>query len=554
MTAPVNPVLFYHPDGYRVARHDLKGRHSAGESFLTAFLAQTQAPDVFGLCGDSESAKSFTADVAAGGRALTARPIGRLDVAALRQQALLYHPTPGIAQEARIRSFLGDDAYALSGVTHTISSREVLSGVADMLTAPVMPYDALICTSRCVYDALSGVLSRAEEDLRRRLAASKFIRPQMPIIPLGVHADRFKRDHTQRAAWRSKLGISDDTTVVLFFGRLSVHAKASPLQLAQAVEMAAAQSKTQFAIVWCGWFNDDFQRRVFMNTAASMAPSVAIHYVDGRDTNTRFSIWSVADIFCSLSDNIQESFGLTIIEAMAAGLPVIASNWNGYREAIAHGVNGILVDSYLPRVSMADAAYRYVSGVDTYDLYIGALSQLCFVDLDQTASWIVRLANDDALRQKLGTAARRAIETNYDWSKVLRRYLELWHEQRDQIDADRVDPASKRSATWSMHDPAVTFAEFPSHHLSGNTILAAGTLFERWDDLIKQPGVAVNSSVLISRTAYRAIRQEFEDGQPKLISNVLTKFGQQDQGGVLRSLHWLIKIGLLRLVHDQADE
>jgi hypothetical protein len=285
-----------------------------------------------------------------------------------------------------------------------------------------------------------------------------------------------------------------------------------------------------------------------------MAPSIAFHYVDGRDADTRFSIWSAADIFCSLSDNIQESFGLTVIEAMAAGLPVIASNWNGYREAITHGINGILVNSYLPRVSMADAAYRYVSGVDTYDLYIGALSQLCFVDLNQTASWIARLANDKALRHKLGATAQRAIETTYDWSKVLPRYFELWRHQRDQVETHRADPDTKRSMAWSIHDPTVTFAEFPSHYLGGDAILGAGPLFERWNDLVKQPGVAVNSSVLISRTAYRAIQQEFEDEQTKLVSNVLEKFSQQDQSGVLRSLHWLIKIGLLRLVRDQSGE
>jgi glycosyltransferase involved in cell wall biosynthesis len=76
------------------------------------------------------------------------------------------------------------------------------------------------------------------------------------------------------------------------------------------------------------------------------------------------------DIFCSLSDNIQESFGLTVIEAMAAGLPAVVSNWNGYREAISHGTNGVLVDSYLPQSSLSDAAYRHMTGLDNYDIYI----------------------------------------------------------------------------------------------------------------------------------------------------------------------------------------
>ena len=37
-----------------------------------------------------------------------------------------------------------------------------------------------------------------------------------------------------------------------------------------------------------------------------------------------------SNLVLSLVDNIQETFGLSIAEAMAAGRPVVASNWNGY--------------------------------------------------------------------------------------------------------------------------------------------------------------------------------------------------------------------------------
>ena len=52
---------------------------------------------------------------------------------------------------------------------------------------------------------------------------------------------------------------------------------------------------------------------------------------------------SSADIALSLVDNTQETFGLAVAEAMAAGLPVVASNWNGYRDLVRHGVDGYLV-------------------------------------------------------------------------------------------------------------------------------------------------------------------------------------------------------------------
>jgi hypothetical protein len=191
-----NPVLLYDRDAYRIPRTALKGRHSAGESFFTAFLQQTAAPEVFALCRDAENVQCFRADVAAQTRALIARPLGRMDIRPLSELGLLHLPYPGIAQEARLRSFLGDQLYALSGVTHTISSRETLTAIADCVTSPVAEFDAGICTSRCVHEALSGVLERTEQDLRQRLGARRFIRPLMPIIPLGIHAGTFAHSGT----------------------------------------------------------------------------------------------------------------------------------------------------------------------------------------------------------------------------------------------------------------------------------------------------------------------------------------------------------------------
>lgn len=547
MTERPNPILFYHPDGYRVARDDLKGRHSAGEAFLTAFLDYTQAPDIFALCGNKEIADDFQKTIKSQKPGLNPRPVSRLDAAALRQQGVVYIPQPGLADEARMRAFLGDDAYAVCGVTHTISSQNVLNSVADIPAAPTQPWDALICTSKSVHDALSGVLTLVEEDLRARLGASQFRRPLMPIIPLGVHAKRFTRNDADRARWRKKLGIADDVTAILFFGRLSVHAKAAPFQLAQAAELAARQIKKPLAIIWCGWFNDDFQRRVFMNTAKSMAPSVPFHHVDGRAAEARFSVWSAADVFCSLSDNIQESFGLTVIEAMAAELPIVVSNWNGYREAVKHGENGIMVDSYLPATPLAESGYRHVTAVDTYDLYIGALSQLCFVDIEQTAGWLAKLASEPELRRTLAAAARKTVDAEFDWKVVMPRYAELWSEQFAMLSRARGDNARVNSQAWKVQDPSSTFAGFPSHRLTDDTPLAAGAQFGRWNDLVQQPGIVINSSVLTGRSQFQALRKLYADEQPHRAGDALALFPAGERVAIANTLHWAIKVGLLRL-------
>ena len=541
-----DPVLLYHPDGYRVDREDLKGRHSAGESFLSAFLQRCAGPEVFALCEKREHYTEFARTVEACGRPLAARHVTRSNAALLRERALLFVPQPEIANEARLRSFLHDTAYAVCGITHTLSSQRVVESIADFAVCPVMPWDALICTSPTAHAAVSAMLDAVEENLRARLGATRFTRPLMPVIPLGIDANRFRRNDADRKAWRDKLKLGADTVAILFFGRLSYHAKASPFQLAQAAELAARVQPKPLAILWCGRFARDADRAAFMTTARSMAPSVAFHHIDGRDTHAASAVWSAADIFCSLSDNVQETFGLTVIEAMAAELPVLASNWNGYRDSIQHGVDGALIETAMPAVSLADIAYRHVARLDGYDAYIGGLSQFCVVDVGSTAQWLAQLAADQGLRRKLGTAARRSVESKFDWSAVMPRYRALWDEQHARLAQARADNAPTSQA-WRSYDPSVVFAGYPSNRISPEFGVARGPLFSNvWSNVIQRPGVIANPHVLVGPRQLKEIELAFVDDQPMRIKDLLERFAPDARANVFRSLHWLVKIGLLR--------
>ena len=68
-----------------------------------------------------------------------------------------------------------------------------------------------------------------------------------------------------------------------------------------------------------------------------LCPEVQLHVLDGRGEKVRREIWSAADIFVSLVDNIQETFGLAPLEAMAAGLPTVVSDWDGFRDQCGMG-------------------------------------------------------------------------------------------------------------------------------------------------------------------------------------------------------------------------
>jgi starch synthase len=134
----------------------------------------------------------------------------------------------------------------------------------------------------------------------------------------------------------------------------------------------------------------------------------------------REKIWFAADIFTSLSDNIQETFGLTPIEAMAAGLPTVVSDWNGYRETVTHGVDGFTIRTYMPPAGLGEGlALSHAMGISNYDEYIGLQSQFTSIDISDCAQAFEKLASDENLRKRMGEAGRERVRTTFDWKVII---------------------------------------------------------------------------------------------------------------------------------------
>mgnify|MGYP001333871824 CR=1 FL=1 len=111
---------------------------------------------------------------------------------------------------------------------------------------------------------------------------------------------------------------------------MSFHAKANPAPMYQALEQAGR--RTPVVCIEAGVFPNDLIRKGFLAAQKTLAPSVRFVWVDGNNEVSYRQAWQGADVFVSLSDNIQETFGLAPVEAMASGLPVVVSDWDGYKD------------------------------------------------------------------------------------------------------------------------------------------------------------------------------------------------------------------------------
>jgi alpha-maltose-1-phosphate synthase len=545
-------AIFYHPEAYTTSGPRLMGRNAAGESFLRGFLKYSQAGAFWTHVRDAAHAAEFAATAVALGRTEPVTAVTRHNLRALADAGVLYNPGPGIGEQAWQRAFHGHGAWSLCGITHTTSSAAAMDAVSELVTAPVQPWDALICTSHAVKDNVSRVLQAQVDYLQERLGIQKVIFPQVPVIPLGIHTCDFSSTTAQRTAARQALQADEDTVVVLYMGRLSFHAKAHPLAMYRALEAAAKQAQKNVVLVECGWHANDFIARAYADAAKMACPSVRVVTLDGRESAQRQIAWASADLFCSLSDNIQETFGIAPIEAMAAGLPVVVSDWDGYKDTVRDGIDGFRIPTTMPEAGLGgDLAYRHALEIDTYDMYCGHACSMVAVDIEAAARAFSQLFSSPALRHQMGEAGRQRARTEYDWATIIPRYESLWSEL-NQLRREAGPSLRMPSNPWPARlDPFHGFASYPTQVLSGNTMLAlvdADLESARTRAFASRQLTMVDFAkvVLPSDEEISSILAFLATG-PASAADLVAGIAPQRKNFVLRALPWFIKMGVIKI-------
>jgi glycosyltransferase involved in cell wall biosynthesis len=553
--APPAAALLYAPDGFDTSRPRLMGRHAAGEGFLGALVRHAGFDRMVALTGSEADATAFRRQLAALDPARAAETIPLDQYHRLAGIGCLLLPGPGLGEYAwRRRRVAPGVSFSLVGVTHTIASAGAMASIAVSLVAPVQPWDAIVCTSSAVRGAVQRLLEMQGAYLARRLGATRIEGPALPVIPLGVDGAALAPDPAARAEWRARLAIGEHDVAVLHHGRLSFHAKAHPLPmflaLARAAERAPAGSRV--VLVLSGWYADETQRRAFTEQARAVAPRLAIRLVERPPADTRLR--NAADLFTLLSDNVQESFGLAPVEALASGLPVVGTDWDGLKDTIRHGVTGFRVPTTLAG-PMADLAERHATGLDSYDAFIAGVAQFTAADVPAATEAFGALIADAGLRARMAAAARRDALERFDWPVVIARHRSLWEELariRRAARGERAAPLRGEERVPHQPDPGLLFADYPTRRLAPETrlMLVPGTSAEssmaRLAALAALPGGAARRDLLPGADAFRLVFDPREAG-PATAGQLVAELPPARAWRVQRALAWLLKVDLLRL-------
>jgi hypothetical protein len=205
----------------------------------------------------------------------------------------------------------------------------------------------------------------------------------------------------------------------------------------------------------------------FLAGAAKYAPDVRTILVDSRDDDARRGAWAAGDIFVSLADGIQETFGLTPVEAMAAGLPVVVTDWNGYRDTVRDEIDGFRIHTWAPGPGLSGEhnALRYELNNLNYDNYCWAAAASTSVDLSQLIDRLTTLVEQPDLRRRMGLAGQARARGTFDWAHIYRQYQALWSE----MNARRLSTAENpQEMAWAAATPRLPLSGLDPFHVFGH--------------------------------------------------------------------------------------
>ncbi len=371
----------------------------------------------------------------------------------------------------RLRNAYARNIFPITGTTHSLSYSNYGSFFLNHLWSGTTARDCIVTTSRAGRLVVENYFKHLREGFC--LSEETHPAPQVRRIPLGVTPGELNpADEAQKAQAKRNIGIdSDDARInILVFGRIAHYSKMDVLPLLRALQRLFANGldRNSIRLLLAGWLDEEDD---FPDTLTQLCRNMGLDLsIIGRPSDKRkIDLFRAADIFVSISDNPQETFGITVLEAGAAGLPVIASDYDGYKDLVVNNETGILIETIGPEATPDLDIMAPLCFDNHYHLL---MAQQTALETPKLAAALEKLINDKQLRLDMGLAGAERVRKNFSWSKVVESHVALWEELNTipvNINElrDRLHPTQVRLGE--------TFSHYPTRTLSPETKLVTGT-------------------------------------------------------------------------------
>lgn len=249
---------------------------------------------------------------------------------------------------------------------------------------------------------------------------------KIDVIYNGVNASKFEFEWSdqERAEYRAKFA-EPDQKIILYVGRF-VREKGIHLLLDAANMILAEDPKAKIVIVG-GGDKDRFQR---FSDWAGVGDSVM--FTGFMSSRPLYQLYRCADL--AVFPSLYEPFGIVALEAMAAGVPVVASDAGGLTEVVLHDKTGT-------------------------SMFSGNAESLAWA--------VIRVLKDPVRARHLAESAKARLKTDFDWSniadKTIKTYDRVWDEFTHSFWIDQTlwpltAGAEERAEQKHVREKAVTAA------------------------------------------------------------------------------------------------
>lgn len=381
------------------------GIHTANTEFLVNLIKYSKKIEQFGLVAANPSERNklrelFPDKIINGHAFCDQKELAKV----LHCYDIFFMGGYGIGDILKCQNFF-HKGLSVVGISHSLHLEEVvrsLKGASEVCSEK----DALICTSSAARNAVEKMVAGPTGGLR------------LKTIPLGVDVKRYHPIYEgAKKKLRARFGLPEDEIIFLCLGRLSPDEKMemAPLLKAFAGLIRASELGGEARLLIVGREHNEGYVNILLDLAYKLEIKDRISIITDYDAQDIPLYYGVADIFVSPSDNIQETFGLSVIEAMASGLPVIVSDWDGYRDTVVNGDTGFLIPTY-----WADCGFSWGQRFQ--------MAQSVAMDMDKLVECMKALLEDGELRKNMRKAARDRAESKFAWEKVIKQYDILFQE------------------------------------------------------------------------------------------------------------------------------
>lgn len=208
------------------------------------------------------------------------------------------------------------------------------------------------------------------------------------VVPLGTDPEAFRPGIDAREV-RARYKLNGERWVITV-ARLEPY-KGIDTMLKAMAQLRKGGADARYLVVGVGK-----KRTEYKKLAETLGIADAVRFIGNVPDADLPGLYNAAAVYAGISRRADgtriEGFGVALAEASACGLPVVAGRSGGLAEAVREGETGFVVDPE---------------------------------DVNAVAEAVSRLLSDQLLARRLGQGGRKAVETYYNWDRVIRDLREI---------------------------------------------------------------------------------------------------------------------------------